>query len=150
PPSHCWTAAFSLLLIITGNGIGAEPPARLTPQQVEELLADLSSENDRQMFQAVGTLAAHPAQALALVRSELFSATPVDAELIDRAVNELDHDRFSVRRKATETLERLGSQAEWALRKALARKLSLEQSKRIERLLELCAGKRRLQQELGL
>lgn len=60
---------------------------------------------------------------------------PADAGRLAAWIADLDSDQFSLREQATRSLERQGSAAYPALRKALGGKLSVEARKRVERLL---------------
>jgi hypothetical protein len=60
----------------------------------------------------------------------------VKDEQLTRLLVDLDSERFETRERATLELQRLGEQAEPALRKALADKPSLEVSRRLQALLD--------------
>jgi hypothetical protein len=105
------------------------------------LVADLLSDDAPKAWATVWHLADAPDDvALPAIRGRLKPATAADAEVILRAVRQLDHDRFAVREQATAELTKLGHAARPALRAALAAKPSAEARQRIERLLEKTIG----------
>ena len=61
---------------------------------------------------------------------------PPDPKLVAQLVEKLDSKSFAIRKKAKAALERLGSQAEAALVKALGSNPSDEKRQHIKRLLE--------------
>jgi hypothetical protein len=111
----------------------AEP---LAADVVTALWSDLDSHDGLRAYRALRQLAAAPRQALPLIREHLSSARPPDPARAARLVAELDHERFAVRQRASEELEKLGPLAETALRKTLADRPSLELRRRAERLLD--------------
>lgn len=109
----------------------------LSPERLPSLWDDLASKDAAKAFDAIGLLTAMPEQALPLLKAKLKPA-PVraDSKQIARLIADLDNERFEKRQEAMEELDRVGEQAEPALRAALAAKPSLEARKRIDELLE--------------
>jgi hypothetical protein len=103
---------------------------------LEGLWDDLGSADAHKGFRALRALAAAPEQAVALLRDKVSSAPQADPQQLARLLKELDDDRFDVRERATEELERLGCEAEPALRKKLAERPSAEARRRIAAILE--------------
>ncbi|HEY7200316.1 MAG TPA: WD40 repeat domain-containing protein [Candidatus Dormibacteraeota bacterium] len=126
-----------LLWDVTGLGTGGRrPAARLRPDEAETLWADLASDNAAQAYHAVWALGLSPAQAVPLLRDRLKPLPPVDPNRLTRLVADLDSDRFAVREKAMQELEKFGDLALPALRKVLAGRPSVEVQRRVEELLE--------------
>jgi hypothetical protein len=113
--------------------------ARVTPISADRVAAlwnDLDSPDATCAYGAMKGLASVQRQALALIRQYLQSGRPIDPLQISRLITDLDDSTFVVREKASVELDRLGIQAEPALRKTMGNKPSLEVSRRIERLLQ--------------
>jgi RNA polymerase sigma factor (sigma-70 family) len=86
-------------------------------------------------YAALGRLASSPTSGAAFLGKQLARIKPVDTQLIERLIADLDDERFQVRMQATRELEGLAEHAVPALRKALAGKPSLEVTRRLESLL---------------
>jgi hypothetical protein len=71
-----------------------------------------------------------------LVKEQLKPAASTDIKRINELIGQLDDDNFTVRQQATTELEKLGSGAESALRKAVESTSSAEVRLRAQRLLE--------------
>jgi RNA polymerase sigma factor (sigma-70 family) len=109
-------------------------PARLSAEEVKALWDDLASGEAAVAYRAVLALAAAP-ESVSLLREQLRPvATHRRGEVAGWLVD-LGSDRFAVREKATEALEKIGDLAEPALEEALGGKPSLEVRRRLERLL---------------
>jgi hypothetical protein len=89
---------------------------------------------------AAWVLADAPAEAARLLGKRLRPIQAADAQQLQRLVADLDHDRFEVRRQATQELAALGDLAASALRRALADRPALETRRRLEHLLEKLEG----------
>jgi len=106
------------------------------PADPDGIWTDLIGEDAGRAYMAVWALAAAPDKAVPLLRQRVRPAVPpVDPRLIDRWLADLESDRFDIRQRATLELEKVGRQAEKALREALKHKPSLEMTRRVERLL---------------
>jgi dipeptidyl aminopeptidase/acylaminoacyl peptidase len=115
---------------------GAGLPARkLTEKQLAALWADLDGMGAARAYQAIGTLAAAPEQALAWLRGKLRPVAAADAGRTAKLLAALDNQRFAVREKAQKELAGLGAAVEVALRRALKKDLTPETRLRVERLL---------------
>lgn len=110
------------------------------PGDLPRLWADLAGEDARKAQASLWALASAPPLALPFLEERLASAHPVDPERVHRWIEDLDSEQFAVRQSAAEQLRKLDQVAEPALRKALERKPSLESRRRIEELLDECAG----------
>lgn len=122
-----------LLWDLTG---GAGQPAPPSPRDFERLWEVLAGPDAARAFDAIWAFAAAPDRAVPFLRARLRPAPDVQPGRLKRLVADLDAASFSVRDQSTEELERLGEQAEPALRQALAGKPSLEFRRRVESLLE--------------
>jgi HEAT repeat protein len=87
---------------------------------------------------AIWQLAAVPKESVPLLQerlSKLRDKPRADQAAVERLIADLDSDDFAVRDRAAAELEKLGEQAEPALRKALEGKPSVEVRSRAEKLL---------------
>jgi hypothetical protein len=108
---------------------------QLSPRELDTCWADLAGADPRKAWQALGSLAAAPEQAVPFLQARLRPAPSVESSRLVRLVADLDHDRFEVRRQATAELEQLGELAEPILRQTLTARPSLEVRHRVEQLL---------------
>jgi RNA polymerase sigma factor (sigma-70 family) len=112
--------------------------AKATAQQLQAAWADLAGDDAVKAYHAEWLLARHPAQSVPLLR-ERVSPARMDANTrkqIEHWVADLDSADAAARERASAELEKRVLMAEPLLRKALAGRPSLEQRKRIERVLE--------------
>jgi WD40 repeat protein len=124
----------------TGVAVGEQLAGRL-----QTLWMDLAGDDAAKAYRAVWLLARHPAQSVPLLREHVPAARAMDAETrqrVERWLAELDSDEVTVRNRAGIELENMGGAVESLLRKALTGRPSLEQRKRIERLLERLEGEK--------
>ena len=107
-------------------------------KKLDRYWAGLASRNPRQAYPAVWGLGMAPKQAMPLFVDKLTPiATLMDRNHVARLIAELDDEKFGVREKAGQDLEKMGSLVEPILRKALTGVLpSLEVRRRMERILE--------------
>jgi WD40 repeat protein len=110
--------------------------AGLPAAGLENLWAPLAGDDASAAFDALLTLAAHPADAVPLLRQHLRPVPAVDAGQVAAWVADLDSEEFATRERASRELDRLGEVAVPALTKALAGKPPPEMRRRIERLLD--------------
>jgi WD40 repeat protein len=108
-----------------------------TDEELEQLWADLASDDASKAYGALWSLAVSPERASALVKKRLSPVAPVEPQRLAQLLADLDSERFTVRDRATTELERLGELAEPTLRKMLDEKPSLEVRTRLERLLKI-------------
>jgi RNA polymerase sigma factor (sigma-70 family) len=98
---------------------------------------DFNSDNRPRWLVAGHILARAPRQSVPLLKEQI-QLVPADAELakkIPQLLKDLDSDKFDVRQRATNDLEKLGEQAEPALRRRIANNPPLEVRQRAEQLL---------------
>jgi WD40 repeat protein len=111
--------------------------AKLYAGDVDRLWADLGGTDSAKATGAFRVLEALPrADALAFLKERVPLVVVPGTERVARLIADLDDDAFAVREKARAELHALGGEAEPALREALKGKPSLEQARRVERLLE--------------
>jgi Tol biopolymer transport system component len=121
---------------------GAEElrPPELSADEVARLWDELASDSPTVAYDAQHKLAAAHDQAVALIQARLRPVLPADAERVRRLVADLEHERFEVRRRAADELERFGELAETELRRRLNGQPPLEVQTRINQLLDKLEG----------
>jgi len=88
-------------------------------------------------------------QSVSFLKDHLRPVQPVDVRPLAQKIKDLDSPRFAVRDQAMKDVEQMGQAAEAGLRQALKGKVSLETSRRLQRLLEkVDQGRRREVQQL--
>jgi RNA polymerase sigma factor (sigma-70 family) len=109
--------------------------ARLQPQVLGALWADLGDKDTSRAWGATCKLIASPKQAVTLIKERVKPATAADPKRLAQLLVELESDHYRVRAKAEAELEGLGDLAESALRKALAQDPPVDLHQRLKRLL---------------
>jgi WD40 repeat protein len=125
----------TLLIWAVGNPPDARP-GRLAEAELKSCWADLVSDDAARAHQAVRTLSRGPKDSVPFLAERLRPMSTPDPKHVARLIADLDHDEFSVRQKADDTLATLGELAEPAVRRALRDNPSAESRKRLEELLE--------------
>jgi RNA polymerase sigma factor (sigma-70 family) len=115
---------------------GQWSPRRVQQDELERLWADLGNKDGVRAYRALWRFAAAGSSSVAFLAQQLRPVPRVKDERLTRLLADLDSDRFETRERAARELQRLGEQAEPALRKALASKPSLEASRRLRALLD--------------
>jgi WD40 repeat protein len=82
-------------------------------------------------------------QSVSFLKDHLPPARRVDLRPLKQKIKELDSPRFPIRQQAMKDLEAMGQAAETGLKQALKGKISLETSRRLQRLLDKVAEARR-------
>jgi RNA polymerase sigma factor (sigma-70 family) len=111
----------------------------LTEKQWQAVWSDLAGGDAAKAYRAVWLLARHPKQSVPLLRDKMPPARALDAEArkqVEQWLVDLDSSEAAVRERASAELEKRVLMVELILRKALTGQPSLEQRKRIERVLE--------------
>jgi WD40 repeat protein len=103
--------------------------------ELDQLWSDLGSSDGKVAHRAICSLVSEPEKALKLLQQRLRPFAGMDNERLAKVLNDLDHDRFQVREKATHELAKLGELAEPFLRQTLQRPPSLEVERRVQLLL---------------
>src|SRR5262249_21998136 len=114
--------------------IPAAKPDELTADELADLWKELAGDDAKKAYQAVRSLAAS-AKAVPFLKANLRPAV-ADRAGVARLIADVDNEQFGAREDATADLERLGTFARPALRKALANKPTAEACRRIEGLME--------------
>jgi hypothetical protein len=109
------------------------PAHHLAPEAMQALWTDLASTDASRAYRAIAAMRAAPEQSMPFVKEHVRPVS-VDLARIKQLIADLDNDRFAVRQKATEELEKLG-EAEPMLRQALVDRPSVEARRRIGQLL---------------
>lgn len=112
----------------------------LSPEELNQLWSDLADVDAAKAYRAMASLAAHPAQAVPLMKTRLRSAPPPASGRVTRLIADLDDDEFAVRDRAFRELRDLEEAIEPALRRALEGQPSLETSRQLKALLGRLAG----------
>jgi hypothetical protein len=114
-------------------------PSPQGPAQADEaaLWSDLTGEEAGRAYRALTMLVHEPERAVAVLKRRLRPvAISEEGRRLVRLLADLDSEQFAEREKASRELERLGSLAEPALRRLLAKPPSEEVRRRALRLLE--------------
>ncbi|HEV3262329.1 MAG TPA: hypothetical protein VG013_36090 [Gemmataceae bacterium] len=126
----------ALIWDLAGRLEEERPAAPLSREELASLWADLAGADAPAAYRAMWALVAAPRQAVPFLEKHLRPVSHVDSRRLGELVRDLDSDRFAVRQKAQEELDRLGKPAEAALRKVLAGQSSLELRRRVQQLLK--------------
>jgi dipeptidyl aminopeptidase/acylaminoacyl peptidase len=110
--------------------------ARPSVKEVEAWWTALTGDNAVQAYQAQQKLIAAPQETVAFFKGPLQPMAATDGKRLARLLADLDAEDFAAREKAVEELEKLGGEAEPALRQALKAEPSREAQRRIQELLE--------------
>jgi WD40 repeat protein len=111
-------------------------PEQLSPQRLETLWTELRAES-QPAYRALLALADDPKQTVPFLNKQLPAATV--SKPVARLVGDLDSNQFAIREKSAAELQKLHFVAEPALRRARAKKPSLEMSRRLDQLLDKLA-----------
>ncbi len=114
---------------------------------LEALWADLAGADGLKAHRAVWSLAAAPARSLAFLKKRLRPVGEADVKAVAHLLADLNHAGARVRDAASRQLERLGERAAPALRRALAKPVSLEVRRRVELLLTKLDGPVRIPED---
>src|SRR6185369_9330386 len=119
------------------TGQVAVSKGRLTAMQLEELWKALDIPDGQTGFRALSRLIAAPRETTPFLREKLapVKSPTTDAAGIARLIADLDARRLATREAAMRQLQALEGHAEAELEKALQKGPTLEQKKRIEKLL---------------
>jgi WD40 repeat protein len=106
----------------------AQHANRVVPavRSMEQLWADLGSDDPQRADAALRELTARPKETLTMLKEHLHPVKVMDAKQLAKLVAELDDGDFGVREAAAAELEKTGEQARDALKAALAGKPSPE------------------------
>jgi WD40 repeat protein len=107
----------------------------------EELWSRLGDADAARAYTALCTVVASPKQALSVLAGHIHAESEPDWKKIAQFIADLDSDQFSMRKKASDELEKIGEAAVPSLRKALTGEPTPEARKRLEELLAKAADK---------
>jgi hypothetical protein len=132
----------STILVWDVVGVAAQQPASRQQPDAAVLAAwdDLGSADAKAAFRALRILVEAPHQSLRILQERLRPAPRPGAKQIEGWLADLDSASFAARERATRELERLGDQAEAALRRFLDGNPSAEARRRAEELLTRAEG----------
>ena len=108
---------------------------RLSPSELQVLWEELAASPSSRATKALWKLVASPDDCVPFLRRKLRIVAPVDSRTIDERIGDLADDRFPVRKRAMDELEKIGEAAEPALRRALENRPGPEMRQRVEQLL---------------
>src|SRR5262249_34793875 len=105
------------------------------PKQIDTWCAELAGPSAPVAYRAVWALAGAPEQALTKLKALMTNPAPQAPEKIGQLIADLDDDDFSVRESAEKELLKAGNHAKARLEDALADNPSIEQKRRLQRIL---------------
>ncbi|HTU18961.1 MAG TPA: sigma-70 family RNA polymerase sigma factor [Gemmataceae bacterium] len=127
----------ALVWDLTGRlTMGEKLDKALSAEELAGHWKTLAGDDAAAAYRAVQMLAADPARSVPYLRTHLHPVAPADEKRLQQWIADLDSDQFAVRQKAMAELEKLGSAALHAMRKALEEKPALEMRRRLEQLIE--------------
>jgi hypothetical protein len=120
------------------------------PEALRATFEKIAGADAKAAYQAMITLVQAPRQTVALLEQKIRPAQTPDAggRSIAKWTDDLGSGNFAVRTRATAMLQKLGPEAENALRGAAAKSRDLEIKCRIEELLERIASREYTQKEV--
>jgi WD40 repeat protein len=118
------------------TGLRNPIPEALSENVLASLWKALASSDAKVAGRSIWSLTADPSNAVPFLAERLRNLAGPDPRLMTKFVADLDSQSFETREAAEKKLEELGKLAAPALREALARRVSLDARRRIERLLE--------------
>jgi dipeptidyl aminopeptidase/acylaminoacyl peptidase len=130
-------------LVWDAAGLLPATPSRsksLTVAELEAFWCDLAGADTGRAHRAIWSMAEAPGASVPFLKEHLPPAPTADPQRVAKLLTDLNSDRFAVREKSLQELEKLGESIGSALEKALQEKPSLEVQRRIERLLTRLKG----------
>jgi WD40 repeat protein len=110
-------------------------PTNPSDRDLNQAWIDLAGEDAARADRAVWRMVAAAETAVPFLKQRLRPVSTPDADRVRRLIADLSHDRFAVREKAAQELERLGEVAGPALERALADRPALDLRERLTALL---------------
>src|SRR5262249_16071229 len=105
----------------------------LDGKQLDILWNQLAGDDAGKAFEAITAMSAGAAPAVAWLRGRIKPGGAIDEKRLAGWIADLDSPQFTVRQQASAELEKIGDEAEPALKKALAVRPPLETRQRIEK-----------------
>jgi WD40 repeat protein len=131
----------ALVWDVAGAAKGPLPAvANPTRADLHRWWSELRDDSPKVGYRAIWRLVATGEQALAFLADSLQPIKPIDPRRVARLIDDLDNDDFQTRERALRELDQLGEAVVDKLRKALQAGPSLEQVRRIRKLLGQLAG----------
>jgi WD40 repeat protein len=129
--------ASSALLWDMASLVSRPLPAVVQPTEADlrRWLVDLGDADPGKAYKAVWRFAAVPEQAVPFLAAALRPVQPSDPAVVARLIADLESPKFQVRQEASRELEQLGETVVGGLLKARKGARSVEQARRIDRLL---------------
>jgi RNA polymerase sigma factor (sigma-70 family) len=115
-------------------GRGKRAPVDLATGELAGLWDDLAGADADRAYRSLGRFATGRGS-VSFLAGRLRPASPPDAKRLQALLKDLQSDRFEVRQKVTAEIDKIGYQAEPALREVLNGKPALEVRQRVEKLL---------------
>ena len=125
------------ILVWDWQYIAAEAATRKTEPagiNADKLWIDLAGNDAAKAYAAIKAFAAAPAQTLPFLKTRLRPTPPVEAKLLAKLIEELDHPKYDTRQKAQAALDKLGDLAGEAIKERLTREPSAEMAARLTEL----------------
>jgi WD40 repeat protein len=124
------------VLVWDAQGLVTKPAVEnLSPRKLEDLWSALSSDADK-AYRAIARLTSSPKQTMVFLQKRLQPVPPVDVKAMNKLIETLGHEKYTVRQKAFQELEKAADLAQPHLRQALEKPNPLEVRKRLELLLD--------------
>jgi hypothetical protein len=116
------------------------PTRKPSAEELDVLWAALGSHDARKGYHALCGFAQWPEVSVSFLEKRMFLLAVLDPRRLSQLLADLDSEQFTVRQKAAEELESMGTAAVPGLEKALESNPSLEVRRRLEPLLEKISG----------
>jgi WD40 repeat protein len=145
---HLASAGKDATVLVWDLAAPAPKAAAAPPRPGPHCWQDLGTAHAALAFRAMTELVGAPEEAIALFRARLPAAAPVPADVIERLITGLGHEKYAVRERAAAELARLEGRARRYLVKALAGKVEGETAKRLHLLLDVLDGPARAPDDL--
>jgi WD40 repeat protein len=148
---------FSMLVLasVISGASSAQPPSEakqergpLGTENLDGLWNDLADTDAGKAYRAIWALTQSPRQTVACITRQLQPAIAPDPRRVERFIEDLNSETFTIREKANLELTKLGGLAESSLRKALKADPTLETRQRVEKLLSRLLGQITLPEHL--
>jgi hypothetical protein len=131
--------ATALIWDLTGQQSKTPPAPKLTAAELKDCWTALAGDDAALAYKSIHRLAAAPADAVPFLQKHLSPVAAVDQKRLTALVADLASDTFKIREAASKELFEIGEAASGHMRQVLAGKITLEQKRRIEVILEKLA-----------
>jgi WD40 repeat protein len=135
------SGADTSVLLWDVNGVITDgSPRTLSGKELADLWGKLASEDAQHAQESGIKLVQSPKETVGYLRERVEAAALLDQAKVDKLLADLQDNRFAIRKKATDALEKLGELAEPTLLKCLEDNPPLEVKQRVEALLQKLKG----------